>query len=547
VPDVEVDDHDPGQQRTADDRQRAADVAEPDRALAHEGEHAERGRDQQREAERQQHRADLRLQRMRRGGREQRGVGVVAALRRRERAAGEDQQRRRDQAGAGRAAAEGGGLVRFGHALTVRSPASRVVGRGRDSSVIRASYVARRPITRRADAPGRASGYGRRVAAVHSLPLPPRATLAVVVVVVGTFGLVEVADSAEYQPTERWLAALAGTVVLLPWLRRAPLVVLLGLLALHMVVPLEERGAPAFQFFSVLIACFATGLYAPPRAGAAALSGVAAYHVLVAALRGGSFEHWGEAVTTIAFDLAAWGVALLLRARARRTAELEAEAARLEADREERARAAVADERARIARELHDAVAHSVSVMVLQSGAVRRALRSDQERERDALLSVERTGRQAVGELQRMLGILRRPGQGPELGPQPSVARVEELVDAVREAGLDVELAVEGAPRPLSPGLDLSAYRIVQEALTNALKHAAGARVRVRVAFGSAELRLDVVDDGPGAANGRAADGGHGLVGMRERVAVWGGTLDAGPAPGGGYRVLAHLPYGDAS
>ncbi len=200
---------------------------------------------------------------------------------------------------------------------------------------------------------------------------------------------------------------------------------------------------------------------------------------------------------------------------------------------------AAADERARIARELHDVVAHSVSVMVVQASGVRRLLREEQHRERDALLSVEQIGRQALTEMRRMLGVMRTAEELPSLAPQPGLQHLERLIAQVEEAGLPVTLRVEGRRPELSPGIDLSAYRIVQEGLTNALKHSKGGHAEVVVRYDESSVRLEITDDGAGA-NG---DGpGHGLVGMRERVALYGGKLDAGPRDGGGYVLRAELP-----
>jgi signal transduction histidine kinase len=215
-------------------------------------------------------------------------------------------------------------------------------------------------------------------------------------------------------------------------------------------------------------------------------------------------------------------------------------AARLERERDEEARAAVAEERARIARELHDVVGHSVSVMTVQASGVRRLLRDDQEREREALLVVERTGREALAEMRRMVGVLRRPEEAPALAPQPSLEHLERLVEQTRDAGLPVDLRVEGEAVELPAGVDLTAYRLVQEGLTNALKHAQATRAEVVVSYGDGQIEVVVSDDGHGVGNGDG--GGHGLVGMRERVSVYGGELDAGPEAGGGYRLRARLP-----
>jgi signal transduction histidine kinase len=230
----------------------------------------------------------------------------------------------------------------------------------------------------------------------------------------------------------------------------------------------------------------------------------------------------------------------LVRGRQLLVGELAERTAELEREREAHARAAVVAERARIARELHDVVAHSISVMGVQAGAVRRLLRPEQEEEREALLSVEKSGRQALAEMRRLLGILR--GSDDELAhaPPPSMAGVHELVEQVREAGLPVELRTEGEPVPLSPGMDVSVYRIVQEALTNTLKHAGPAHATVLVRYSERELELNVTDDGRSAKDNGA--GGHGLIGMRERVAIYGGELQTGREHGGGYSVRARLP-----
>jgi signal transduction histidine kinase len=220
--------------------------------------------------------------------------------------------------------------------------------------------------------------------------------------------------------------------------------------------------------------------------------------------------------------------------------EAEERAVRLEREREEQARQAVADERARIARELHDVVGHAVSVMTVQAAGVRRLLRPDQEREREALTVVEQTGREALAEMRRLVGVLRRPEEAPALAPQPSLQHLERLVAQARESGLPVELRVEGDPTELAPGVDLTAYRLVQEGLTNAVKHARASKAEVIVRYGDGQVEIEVTDDGLGGPE--ADGGGHGLVGMRERVAVYGGELEAGPRPDGGYGLRARLP-----
>jgi len=230
---------------------------------------------------------------------------------------------------------------------------------------------------------------------------------------------------------------------------------------------------------------------------------------------------------------APWAFGRVIRRRRLREQQLEREKAEAEA--------AIADERVRIARELHDVVAHAISVIVLQARGGRKQLDAGPEQTRDALDAIETTASQALAEMRRLLGLLRETDDDVARTPQPTLARLDELVGQVRDAGLPVELVVHGTPHDLPPGVDLSAYRIVQEALTNALKHAGPATARVWVSYGESGLELEVADDGSGNGNGDGT--GHGLVGIRERVAVFGGEVDAGARPEGGYTVRARLPY----
>jgi signal transduction histidine kinase len=220
---------------------------------------------------------------------------------------------------------------------------------------------------------------------------------------------------------------------------------------------------------------------------------------------------------------------------------LEERAATLERERDQRIEEAIGDERARIARELHDVIGHSISVMGVQAGAVRRRLAGEQELERDALLSIEETGRQAVGEMRRLIGLLRTDLNGFE-GPSPSLRQLERLAGEMRETGLRVHLDTRGSLDDLAAGVDLAAYRIVQEALTNVLKHAPGAAVDVVVERDHRQLAIDVSDDGAGRVAHVNGHVGHGLVGMRERTALYGGTFNAGPRADGGFTVSARIP-----
>jgi signal transduction histidine kinase len=302
----------------------------------------------------------------------------------------------------------------------------------------------------------------------------------------------------------------------------------------------DERLVP-FDFVIFLAGCAAVFLVGLLRVRTRAVAGLVVA-VGVAALvvyRDPLSNLDAFIVTSIIFGII-WTIAFAVGRKFEEADEATERAARAEREREERALAAVTEERARIARELHDVVGHSVSVMTVQASAVRRLLRPEQEREREALLVVERTGREALAEMRRMVGVLRRPEEAPALAPQPSLEHLNKLVDQAREAGLPVELRVEGDPQPLPAGVDLTAYRLVQEGLTNAIKHARAERAEVLVRYGAGDIEVTVSDDGQGVGSGDG--GGHGLVGMRERVAVYGGVLEAGVRPEGGYRLRARLP-----
>jgi len=244
---------------------------------------------------------------------------------------------------------------------------------------------------------------------------------------------------------------------------------------------------------------------------------------------------------------AAWVLGHFVSRRRAYTARLE-QTAELERTRAEQARRAVAEERLRLARELHDVVAHSISVIAVQSGVGAHVASTQPEEAAKALATIEATSRAALTELRRLLGVLRQEGE-PQgaLAPVPGLADLDGLLAEVAKAGLAVRLQVEGAPSPLPAGVDLSAYRIVQEALTNVVKHAGPARAQVTIRYGEREVTVEVTDDGRGVTaptgDGRARVG-HGLIGMRERVQVFGGDLEVGPRPAGGFRVAARLPFG---
>ena len=254
-------------------------------------------------------------------------------------------------------------------------------------------------------------------------------------------------------------------------------------------------------------------------------------------------------IMTVPFALA-WVLGDSLRTRRAYFAQLEERASRLEKEREAQAKVAVAAERARIARELHDVVAHNVSVMVVQADGAAYVLDAAPDQAKQALETISCTGRQALAEMRRLLGVLRtgEHQEGGEYVPQPDVEQIEDLVEQCRGSGLPVDFKIEGTPRPLPSGVELTAYRIVQEALTNTRKHGGpNAGASVRLVYFDDGLGLLVEDDGKGAPHelyeeGGADGAGHGLIGMRERVGMVGGTLDAGPRPGGGFRISALLP-----
>lgn len=336
------------------------------------------------------------------------------------------------------------------------------------------------------------------------------------VVVVGAVSI----GSAAHQGGRLWVTVpltVAATAALL--LRhRQPLLVL------GVETALATAMAALGRFWLVLAVLFAVAFVATRydrrtslRATAAAVVALAVPTVLV-------HDHALGTLPELAFFAVAW-----LWGDARRTAELDREAGRLQA---------ATDERSRIARELHDVITHNVSVMVVQAAAAGDVFEARPDRARESLRAIEETGRRALAELRRLLDV-EQGGDGTL--PQPGLARVDELVANVRAAGLPVSLEIEGTRAPLPEGVDLSAYRILQEALTNTLRHAGATRADVRVRYASDAVELEVSDDGAGSTR---TSGGRGIVGMRERVALFGGELQAGSRPGGGFTVRARMPLG---
>ncbi len=390
--------------------------------------------------------------------------------------------------------------------------------------------------------PMRGSGDGGTVMPMHRLtarlPLalgrPPRSDI-VLAVVMGLAGLLEVAVSTDEPLTLAPVVLL--TVAPLPWRRQQPFAVLLVCLA---VVAVGETvgypGQATYLLIELIIVFYSLGAWVELRRS---VMGMAISLGLILALVAIHEPGLDNFTFITLFYGGSWLVGTFVRRPRLRARQLEAQAATLEEAHREAAQRAIEEERARIARELHDVVAHSVSVMVIQSGAVRHRLDGDHPQEREALERVERAGREALEEMRRMLGVLRGSGGEPSLEPQPGLADVPALVEQARSAGLNVQLQLSGSDS-LPAGLGLTVYRIVQEALTNVLKHAGTADARVSVSVGERSVVIEVVDDGDGASAGPGT--GHGLAGMRERVAIYGGALSAGRQERGGFAVRAELP-----
>ena len=358
--------------------------------------------------------------------------------------------------------------------------------------------------------------------------------------------LVEIATgAAEWSGPGGLEVVLAGCCSLpLVWrrTRALPVAAIVAAAALATGLVVAPTQGPFEPFVAFEIALYSVGVYLPSRRGTAVvvattLAGVAAW---AAATRHDAAVNSGDWFPMLVWAWGAWAVGRIIRSYSLRTGELEQMARELAAERDARAREAVTVERARIARELHDVVAHKISVMGVQAAAARRVLTGDHAAVRQALEAIESTGRETIDEMRHMLGVLREPGDELALAPQPGLRDLDALAARMRSAGLPVDVQVEGVPRALPAGLELSAYRIVQEALTNTLKHAGASGASVAVRYLERAVELEIVDDGPGVA---AAGGtGNGLIGMRERVALFGGELDAGRRAEGGWSLRARLP-----
>ena len=338
----------------------------------------------------------------------------------------------------------------------------------------------------------------------------------------------------------RWANVLiaAAMSLLLLWRRAHPLAtaVALAVIASGAAVWVTDPTELVATFFPLLILAYGGGRFADGRTGLAVLAALMAAVVAVVIATGQELA--GDTVFPWAIVILCWLAGRTVRLRLRHAAELHEAAALAAEQREREAQQAVADERRRIAREMHDVVAHSISIMVVQAGGARRILASDPDRAERAAARIRHAGSDALAEMDILLGVLET---APGRAPAATLDALDDLVARTREAGLPVTLEVRGARRPLPPGAEQAVYRVVQEALTNAIKHAGSATTRVELTWSDEALELRVADDGDGGSSPQLAGAGHGLLGMRERMRVHGGELDAGPRPGGGFEVVARL------
>jgi signal transduction histidine kinase len=355
-------------------------------------------------------------------------------------------------------------------------------------------------------------------------------------------GLVELAaDGAARGSVALNAIAVVGLSLPLAWWRTAPLPATAGLLVVAVLGEWQTSAAdqPSI-WFALLALSWGLGAHEEGRRTVAGLALLGCGIVATSAL-GGSLtvnDVLFPYLVAVAFTLAG----RTARGRSRLAAELHEAAARARERRAAAAERAVTEERRRIAREMHDVVAHSVSVMVVQAGGARRILDREPARAQVAAELIAATGREAIIELQRLLGVLQ-----VDHGPPPTLGELDGLVERARAAGLPIELAIEGERRTLPAGVELAAYRVLQEAITNAIKYAGGAPTDVCVRYGTDDVELEVRDRGEGASASPVAGGGHGLVGMRERVRVFGGELHTGRCADGGFEVRARIPLAEAS
>jgi signal transduction histidine kinase len=360
----------------------------------------------------------------------------------------------------------------------------------------------------------------------------------------GLVGLFTKTNPADHYRDPDALAVLLALFCAVPYFfrRRAPLAVFL--ISVSALVLLSIRDYPSqAQAQTLIVGTFTVGSHSAgiKRATAVAAIGLS---FLIIAIAGIPETNGGNLISSIAIFMASYFFGSTVRNRRLYMQQLEERAATAELEKDEEAKRAVANERLRIAQDLHDVVAHSMGVIAVQAGVGAHVIDNDPAEAKKSLEAIATTSRSTLTEIRRMLGVLRED-EAAQYAPAPGLADLDRLVSDVGAAGLDVNVETEGDSTNLPPGVDFTAYRIVQESLTNVLKHAGPAHAYVRLDFEPTTLRIEVCDDGRGV-NGRAQAGGHGLLGMRERVGVYGGEFDAGPRAGGGYRVAVTLPYGEA-
>ncbi len=389
--------------------------------------------------------------------------------------------------------------------------------------------------------------YGRSVGFVRLLSAHGDVVLAVVLAAFYVFEAADAQSGLWRGPGVPLLALPAGLafIVALAWRRRFPLPVL----ALAMVpLGLAWTGpqmAPGSYTYALLIALYSVGAHARGRTALLGALGVAVVVAVAVIADLPLIRGPGDVGFLVLVIVGPWAAGVAVGRLRERERGIARHALELERDRDEHVRTATKAERARIARDLHDVVAHAISIIVVQARGGRHIAASDPARARAAFDTIESLGGQALTEMQRMLEMLREgeSDQSPP-APQPSLRSVAVLARQVTEAGMPVEVTIDGGPIDLPAGIDVSAYRIVQEALTNALKHAGPATVEVRIRYGSDAVAVEVLDSGRGPGSPRAAESGHGLVGMRERARLYGGSVEAGPRAEGGFAVRAQFPLG---
>ena len=337
-----------------------------------------------------------------------------------------------------------------------------------------------------------------------------------------------------------WANALGAVAIsaLLLARRRAPVLAALAYFGIVLAFGawLSPPGRLEVPLFGLLFFPYAAAVHASPRGGLLVLAGVPLTLVALSAIDGDD----GAGAVAMVLGLASFIVGRAVRSRLELAAELHEAALRAQEEEDAEAARAVLDERRRIAREMHDVVAHSISVMVVQAGGARRILAADPERAVAAGAEIERVGRDALLEMRRLLGALNPREGGPEMAPQPGMGDVAGLLERARAAGLPVEMHEEGERRTLTPGMDLARYRVLQEALTNSLKHSGPASTDVRLCWMPDCVELEVLDEGP---RGNGFVEAQGLIGMRERVRLYGGELVCARRPQGGFQVLARIPF----